>query len=353
MSDDDDESPNTIFLKEPLVRMREEEPSAPAQAIRLVCLDTSLLDSAPPDTGYLLTQGEETIGRGSESTVRIDSSEVSREHARITAYSDRWVIEDVGSRNGTSVNDGRITGRTVISAGDILHLGKIPFRFAPVDDESADQPAANAAQDQDNVDDDGMISFPEAKEEKPMPLQDESEELSLPDPGELSLPVAEELSLPEPPAPSLPEVAETPSSTITAPPAPPPAAPPVAKQPATAPAGNQPEPLLARTRLSAAGPGLSAGVTSADAVSLRTHVPQLIALLLEQAKAGDAQSARACIEFLIHEEQRLPADVAGGGAIGVLVKKIMGAMTQGNMPPRQALDALRAIEAARDLLKKA
>ena len=125
----------------------------------------------------------------------------------------------------------------------------------------------------------------------------------------------------------------------------------------SAPSADEPVPDPAATRVSIdTGPEQSTNTPTdrleADVASLREQVPQLVANLLEQAHAGDAQAARVCLEFLIHEEQRLPTDVATGGAVGRLVKKIMASMSQGKLPPRQALDALKAIETARDLLKK-
>ena len=201
MSDDDD-SPNTIFLKETRIGQQEEESSTPTNLVRLVCLDTSLLDSVPADNVFLLTNNEEILGRGDECTVRIDSSEVSRKHARITAYSDRWVIEDTDSLNGISVNDGELQGRTVIADGDLLCLGKIPFRFEEVD--AADENDSIAVPGDDGsegmaVEDDEMIAFPEPPAPAaPAQAAEESEELSLPEPEELSVPEPEELSLPVP-----------------------------------------------------------------------------------------------------------------------------------------------------------
>ena len=44
------------------------------------------------------------IGRGPDNDIRIDDSSVSRRHARIVKKNDKYFIEDLNSRNGTSVN---------------------------------------------------------------------------------------------------------------------------------------------------------------------------------------------------------------------------------------------------------
>jgi DNA-binding winged helix-turn-helix (wHTH) protein len=66
----------------------------------------------------LLDAGENVIGRDSTATVRIDSTDVSRRHARIVVEGDGASIEDLGSKNGTSVWGRSITGPTRLRDGD-------------------------------------------------------------------------------------------------------------------------------------------------------------------------------------------------------------------------------------------
>jgi pSer/pThr/pTyr-binding forkhead associated (FHA) protein len=63
------------------------------------------------------------IGRGADCDVVIARDEVSRAHALITRERDGWTIEDLGSRNGTFVNEQRVE-RTTIRAGDTIRLGE-------------------------------------------------------------------------------------------------------------------------------------------------------------------------------------------------------------------------------------
>jgi len=68
--------------------------------------------------------GDETIiGRGEGSDVIINESLVSRRHARITIDNGRPCIEDLGSANGTFVNQQRLHGRAVLFPGDHIFIG--------------------------------------------------------------------------------------------------------------------------------------------------------------------------------------------------------------------------------------
>jgi pSer/pThr/pTyr-binding forkhead associated (FHA) protein len=42
-----------------------------------------------------------------------------------------WVVTDLGSTNGTRVNNGLIKGRTSLAEGDVLGLGTVELRVLP------------------------------------------------------------------------------------------------------------------------------------------------------------------------------------------------------------------------------
>jgi len=66
----------------------------------------------------LLDRGESMIGRSSDCAVSIDVAAISRKHARIGVEQGRFYVEDLGSRNGTFVNNERISGRAMLHEGD-------------------------------------------------------------------------------------------------------------------------------------------------------------------------------------------------------------------------------------------
>jgi len=71
-----------------------------------------------------------TIGRSKDCDITIDSDRVSREHARIEAADELGLLlVDLGSTNGTFVNQKRVAGRVFVKDGDILHFGKAELRL--------------------------------------------------------------------------------------------------------------------------------------------------------------------------------------------------------------------------------
>lgn len=70
-------------------------------------------------------EGEQlTIGRDSSNGVAINDAEVSRKHSRLTFQGGKYVLEDLGSTNGTFVNGQRIAGPVVLKPGDVISLGE-------------------------------------------------------------------------------------------------------------------------------------------------------------------------------------------------------------------------------------
>jgi pSer/pThr/pTyr-binding forkhead associated (FHA) protein len=75
-----------------------------------------------------LTQAATTIGRLPDNNVQIDNLAVSGHHAKISWEQDHYVVEDLGSLNGTYVNDERI-GKATLRHGDKVKIGKHLVEF--------------------------------------------------------------------------------------------------------------------------------------------------------------------------------------------------------------------------------
>jgi DNA-binding winged helix-turn-helix (wHTH) protein len=76
-----------------------------------------------------LQEGDHLVGRHPNSVVPIDSSTVSRSHARIVILGGRAVLTDLGSRNGTYVRGARVQGPVTLRDGDSIFLGSLPLTF--------------------------------------------------------------------------------------------------------------------------------------------------------------------------------------------------------------------------------
>ena len=77
-----------------------------------------------PGVTFPLAGDQLTIGRDSANGVSINDPEVSRKHARLSFQGGKYVIEDLGSTNGTFVNGQRLAGPVVLKSGDVVSLGE-------------------------------------------------------------------------------------------------------------------------------------------------------------------------------------------------------------------------------------
>ena len=68
------------------------------------------------------------IGRAETADLRVESVEVSREHAEIFERNGFWLVRDLGSTNGTQVN-GKVITETLLSDGDILKVAESELVF--------------------------------------------------------------------------------------------------------------------------------------------------------------------------------------------------------------------------------
>ena len=72
---------------------------------------------------------ELSIGRSADNDIVIPNQFVSHHHVLIYRRENQYAAEDLGSRNHTYLNDGILTGRTYLHAGDVLRIGAVSLRF--------------------------------------------------------------------------------------------------------------------------------------------------------------------------------------------------------------------------------
>jgi pSer/pThr/pTyr-binding forkhead associated (FHA) protein len=84
-----------------------------------------IMRSGPtPGAAFTLEGDQITIGRDSTNEIVINDAEVSRRHARLTFQGGKYVLEDLGSTNGTFVNGQRLAGPRVLKSGEVVSFGE-------------------------------------------------------------------------------------------------------------------------------------------------------------------------------------------------------------------------------------
>jgi len=118
-----------LTTRELLILAKTGESATPVRrsGARLVLIDPSetLLKSG---TGFPL-ESSTLVGRRSGCTVVLDDPSVSAEHAELERTGDGWLLHDLGSTNGTFVNDEEVAGTHGIADGDIVQFGRVTMRL--------------------------------------------------------------------------------------------------------------------------------------------------------------------------------------------------------------------------------
>lgn len=78
---------------------------------------------APLQT-FHFTTGDVVIGRDPDCECALVDETISARHARFAYHHSQWWIEDLGSRNGTILNDAVLTTPTILIHGDTIKCGK-------------------------------------------------------------------------------------------------------------------------------------------------------------------------------------------------------------------------------------
>jgi two-component system cell cycle response regulator len=78
---------------------------------------------------YPLTDVSSVVGRSPTVQIIVNEASVSRQHARFVTQADSVLVEDLGSSNGTFVNDARTDGLVKLADGDIVRLGTVLLKF--------------------------------------------------------------------------------------------------------------------------------------------------------------------------------------------------------------------------------
>ena len=79
-------------------------------------------EGAKPSTVRL--NGSTDVGRAAGCSITVDDTYVSQHHARFFQRDGAWYVEDLGSTNGTFVNDRKVERTSEVHSGDVVKIGK-------------------------------------------------------------------------------------------------------------------------------------------------------------------------------------------------------------------------------------
>ena len=93
--------------------------------------ESCLVEIHGPELGkkYILDEEDFTIGRDVKNNIVVDLDNVSRRHARITTKQGKSFVVDLGSTNGTYLNDEEVLDETLLRTGDYVKVGGSIFKF--------------------------------------------------------------------------------------------------------------------------------------------------------------------------------------------------------------------------------
>jgi pSer/pThr/pTyr-binding forkhead associated (FHA) protein len=116
-----------IMLRDAVQSAQQTQAKPRGTKARLVLLDPagSMLSGG---TSYRVV-GNMTIGRGPDCSIVIEDPSVSAVHARLEPRNHAWYVSDLGSTNGTFVNNRRVVDSAYIEADDIVQFGRMMFQF--------------------------------------------------------------------------------------------------------------------------------------------------------------------------------------------------------------------------------
>jgi DNA-binding response OmpR family regulator len=99
-----------------------------------------VLSGACKGTAFWIETSRIVFGRDADCDVRLPDGSVSRRHAALERGADGFVLEDLGSKNGTFVGNAALEERTALRDGDLFRLGQVGLQFFTVQALAIDRP---------------------------------------------------------------------------------------------------------------------------------------------------------------------------------------------------------------------
>jgi predicted component of type VI protein secretion system len=126
-----------------------------------------------PGTTHDLTKEVSLMGRDVSNEIILGDAEISRQHARLTRTPGGYVLEDLGSTNGTFVNSERLMVPRVLNPGDLVALGEnVSLTFDTATPEAVATVASGVAQPKEDAAAPGLVAPPLAAAAPAPPAQE-------------------------------------------------------------------------------------------------------------------------------------------------------------------------------------
>jgi predicted component of type VI protein secretion system len=95
----------------------------------LIVLDAA--DSSLAPGAALSLEPASSLGRVAGNTIVIDDPHTSARHAELRFARGQWWLRDLGSSNGTLLNDEPVRAVVGVRPGDVIQCGRVRFRLVP------------------------------------------------------------------------------------------------------------------------------------------------------------------------------------------------------------------------------
>jgi pSer/pThr/pTyr-binding forkhead associated (FHA) protein len=105
-------------------RQRPAKPARPGRAGRGDPHRLLVTAGALAGTSLALTEQQITIGRSNDATLVLNDDYASSRHARLFPQDGQWIVEDLGSTNGTYLDRQKVTQPTSVPTGVPIRIGK-------------------------------------------------------------------------------------------------------------------------------------------------------------------------------------------------------------------------------------
>jgi pSer/pThr/pTyr-binding forkhead associated (FHA) protein len=131
MADSDATAPKQAPAPEPPPVVEAPPEPPPAPVTQKFAEPPNLVATLTADDGTMhpLLEEEATIGRTPANSIALPDASVSARHARVVRTPEGFLIEDMGSRNGTYINSEKLAEKRLLADGDLVRLGKIILTF--------------------------------------------------------------------------------------------------------------------------------------------------------------------------------------------------------------------------------